>query len=117
MSSYSVFAKYYDDLTANIDYKKRGGYFHEIIKKYNKTDNNIKTTPINFIFLNFISSLTLFVSILNHKIEIINNMNKNINFGVKVKFPNNISIIKIINKSKFSSKAARPIGIFSNALT
>lgn len=41
MSSYSVFAKYYDDLTANIDYKKRGGYFHEIIKKYNKTDNNI----------------------------------------------------------------------------
>lgn len=41
MSSYSVFAKYYDDLTANIDYKKRGEYFHEIIKKYNKTDNNI----------------------------------------------------------------------------
>ena len=36
MSSYSVFAKYYDDLTANIDYKKRGGYFHEIIKKYNE---------------------------------------------------------------------------------
>lgn len=41
MSSYSVFAKYYDDLTANIDYKKRGEYFHGIIKKYNKTDNNI----------------------------------------------------------------------------
>lgn len=41
MSSYSVFARYYDDLTANIDYKKRGEYFHEIIKKYNKTDNNI----------------------------------------------------------------------------
>lgn len=41
MSSYSVFARYYDDLTANIDYKKRGEYFHEIIRKYNKTDNNI----------------------------------------------------------------------------
>lgn len=41
MSSYSVFAKYYDDLTANIDYKKRGEYFHEIIEKYNMTDNKI----------------------------------------------------------------------------
>jgi len=39
--SYSVFAKYYDELTANIDYGKRGNYFHEIIKKYNMTDNNI----------------------------------------------------------------------------
>jgi len=39
--SYSVFAKYYDDLTANVDYKSRGNYFHEIIKKYNMTDNNI----------------------------------------------------------------------------
>ena len=41
MSSYSVFARYYDDLTANIDYKKRGEYFHKIINKFNKTDNNI----------------------------------------------------------------------------
>lgn len=39
--SYSAFAKYYDDLTANINYKNRGNYFHEIIKKYNVTDNNI----------------------------------------------------------------------------
>lgn len=41
MSNYNVFARYYDDLTANIDYKKRGEYFHQIIKKFNKTDNNI----------------------------------------------------------------------------
>ncbi len=41
MRSYSVFAKYYDELTANIDYKKRGKYFNSIIEKFNKTDNNI----------------------------------------------------------------------------
>lgn len=41
MRSYSVFAKYYDELTANIDYKKRGEYFNSIIKKFNRTDNNI----------------------------------------------------------------------------
>lgn len=38
---YSVFARYYDDLTANIDYKKRGEYFHEIIKKFKVTKENI----------------------------------------------------------------------------
>ncbi|MDE5582332.1 MAG: class I SAM-dependent methyltransferase [Ruminococcus sp.] len=41
MDGYSVFARYYDALTANIDYKKRAEYFHEIIKKYNMTENNI----------------------------------------------------------------------------
>ena len=41
MSGYSVFARYYDDLTANIDYRKRGEYFHEIIKKFKKTKENI----------------------------------------------------------------------------
>lgn len=41
MSGYSVFARYYDDLTANIDYGKRGEYFHEIIKKFKKTKENI----------------------------------------------------------------------------
>ncbi len=41
MSGYSVFARYYDELTANIDYKKRGEYFHRIIEKFSKTDNNI----------------------------------------------------------------------------
>ena len=39
--AYSAFARYYDELTANIDYEKRGRYFHEIIKKFNCTDNNI----------------------------------------------------------------------------
>jgi len=37
MSGYSVFARYYDELTANIDYKKRGEYFHEIIQKFKQT--------------------------------------------------------------------------------
>lgn len=41
MGSYSAFARYYDELTANIDYKGRGGYFHEIIKKFKKTSGNI----------------------------------------------------------------------------
>ncbi|MDE5772370.1 MAG: class I SAM-dependent methyltransferase [Ruminococcus sp.] len=41
MSSYSVFARYYDELTANIDYKKRAEYFHEIINKFRSADNNI----------------------------------------------------------------------------
>lgn len=41
MSSYSAFARYYDELTANIDYKKRGEYFHEIIKKFKTTNENI----------------------------------------------------------------------------
>ena len=30
---YSAFARYYDELTANINYEKRAEYFHEIIKK------------------------------------------------------------------------------------
>ena len=41
MSGYSVFARYYDELTANIDYKKRGEYFHEIIQKFKQTKENI----------------------------------------------------------------------------
>lgn len=41
MSSYSAFARYYDELTANIDYNKRGNYFHEIIKKFKTTKENI----------------------------------------------------------------------------
>lgn len=32
--SYGIFADYYDILTSNIDYKKRAGYFNEIIKKF-----------------------------------------------------------------------------------
>lgn len=41
MSNYSAFARYYDELTANIDYKKRAEYFSSIIKKYKKTKNNL----------------------------------------------------------------------------
>lgn len=41
MSGYSVFARYYDELTANIDYKKRAEYFHTIIKKFKTTKENI----------------------------------------------------------------------------
>lgn len=32
---YNNFSYYYDDLTKNVDYKKRASYFHEIIKKFN----------------------------------------------------------------------------------
>ena len=39
--SYSAFARYYDSLTANIDYRKRAEYFHAIIKKFRRTDGNI----------------------------------------------------------------------------
>lgn len=41
MSSYSVFAQYYDELTANINYKKRAEYFHTIIQQFKTTKENI----------------------------------------------------------------------------
>lgn len=41
MSGYSAFARYYDSLTANIDYKKRAEYFHGLIEKFSVTDGNI----------------------------------------------------------------------------
>ena len=41
MSGYSAFARYYDELTANIDYRKRGEYFHEIIQRFKTTSENI----------------------------------------------------------------------------
>ncbi len=41
MSGYSTFARFYDKLTANIDYQKRGEYFHKIIMKFKTTKKNI----------------------------------------------------------------------------
>lgn len=41
MKGYSVFARYYDELTANIDYKKRAEYFDAIIRKYKKTNESL----------------------------------------------------------------------------
>lgn len=41
MTGYSIFARYYDNLTANIDYVKRAEYFHEIIKRYKNTEGSI----------------------------------------------------------------------------
>lgn len=41
MSGYSVFARYYDELTANINYRKRAEYFHTIIQKFKTTKENI----------------------------------------------------------------------------
>lgn len=41
MTGYSVFARYYDSLTANIDYKKRADYFNSIIEKFRQTEGNI----------------------------------------------------------------------------
>lgn len=41
MSGYSVFARYYDQLTANINYRKRAEYFCELIKKHSGSQGNI----------------------------------------------------------------------------
>ncbi|MBR4510845.1 MAG: methyltransferase domain-containing protein [Ruminococcus sp.] len=41
MAGYSVFARYYDQLTANIDYRKRAGYFNDIIRKFRDIDGGI----------------------------------------------------------------------------
>lgn len=41
MGGYSVFARYYDELTANIDYKARAVYFDEIIRKFKTTKENL----------------------------------------------------------------------------
>lgn len=41
MSGYSAFARYYDALTANIDYRSRAEYFNKIIKANKETDGNI----------------------------------------------------------------------------
>ncbi|HBB72445.1 MAG TPA: class I SAM-dependent methyltransferase [Ruminococcus sp.] len=38
---YSVFARYYDELTANIDYRSRAEYFHSIIKHFRETPGGI----------------------------------------------------------------------------
>ena len=40
-TGYSVFARYYDSLTANIDYKKRASYFHDIISRFKTTEGSI----------------------------------------------------------------------------
>lgn len=41
MSGYSAFARYYDKLTANIDYKRRGEYFHSIIQRFRTSKGSI----------------------------------------------------------------------------
>lgn len=41
MSGYSVFARYYDELTANINYREHAEYFHDIIRKFKTTRENI----------------------------------------------------------------------------
>lgn len=41
MSGYSAFARYYDELTANIDYKRRGEYFHSIIQRFRTSKGSI----------------------------------------------------------------------------
>lgn len=41
MAGYSAFARYYDELTANIDYKKRALYFDEIIRCFKTTEGPI----------------------------------------------------------------------------
>jgi 2-polyprenyl-3-methyl-5-hydroxy-6-metoxy-1,4-benzoquinol methylase len=34
MAGYAEFAAYYDQLTANVDYRRRASYFHNLIKTY-----------------------------------------------------------------------------------
>ncbi|MBR4362000.1 MAG: methyltransferase domain-containing protein [Ruminococcus sp.] len=41
MAGYSVFARYYDQLTANIDYRRRAAYFNDIIKRYRPAEGGI----------------------------------------------------------------------------
>ena len=41
MNGYSVFAEYYDSLTANIDYKARAEYFHSLIKRFGGKEGGI----------------------------------------------------------------------------
>lgn len=41
MSGYSAFARYYDSLTANIDYKKRAELFNSIIRQFKTTKGSI----------------------------------------------------------------------------
>lgn len=38
---YSSFAYYYDELTENVNYKKRADYFNSLIKKFGGTENGI----------------------------------------------------------------------------
>lgn len=39
--SYSAFARYYDILTGNVEYKKRADYFDRIIKKYSDKEKGV----------------------------------------------------------------------------
>lgn len=39
--NYNIFARYYDDLTKNINYQDLAEYFHTIIKKYDGKENGI----------------------------------------------------------------------------
>ena len=39
--SYSAFARYYDELTANVGYRERALYFDEIIRKFRRTKGDI----------------------------------------------------------------------------
>lgn len=41
IKGYSTFARYYDNLTANINYRERAEYFHSIIQKFKVTKDNI----------------------------------------------------------------------------
>ena len=40
-TNYNIFARYYDDLTKNINYQDLAEYFHTIIKKYEGKENGI----------------------------------------------------------------------------
>lgn len=40
-TGYEIFSQYYDELTENVDYKKRSKYFHKLIQKHKKSSGNV----------------------------------------------------------------------------
>lgn len=40
-TGYEIFSQYYDELTENVDYKKRSKYFHKLIQKHKKSNGNV----------------------------------------------------------------------------
>ncbi len=40
-TGYETFSLFYDGLTENVDYERRAGYFHGLIKKYKQSEGNV----------------------------------------------------------------------------
>ncbi|MBR6386397.1 MAG: class I SAM-dependent methyltransferase [Ruminococcus sp.] len=84
---YSVFARYYDELTANINYKKRAEYFHEIIKRFNVTDNNILLD-----LACGTGSISFEMSELGYDVIGVDNSDEMLGIALDKKFDNNLNV-------------------------